>query len=129
MLNIFGRPFVQVVSSSLDGLPFGHNRHGRKTGEAAVPLLEGELGPHVTHCGMGRDLAHSSPLFSAETYLRTKWHLDPSSRLGTIDGPKGGEGAVPPFWGGELGPHLAHSSPLFSAHVYCVHTVAHRSYC
>ena len=43
----------------------------------------------------------------AETYLCTKWHLDPSSRLATIDtGRK--LGAVPPFWG-ELGPHLTQS--------------------
>jgi len=36
----------------------------------------------------------------------TKWHLDPSSRLGTIDmGLK--LGALPPFWRGELSPHLA----------------------
>ena len=39
----------------------------------AVPLLEGELGPHVTQCGLAR----------AEAYLHTKWHLDPSSRLAT----------------------------------------------
>ena len=38
----------------------------------------------------------------AETYLRTKWHLDPSSRLATIDmGRK--VGAVPDFRG-KLGP-------------------------
>jgi len=36
--------------------------------------LRGELGPHVTQCRLGRDL-----------YLYTKWYLDPSSRLGTID--------------------------------------------
>ena len=41
----------------------------------------------------------------AETYLRTKWHLDPSNRLGTIDmGEK--LGALSHFWEGELGPHL-----------------------
>jgi len=41
----------------------------------------------------------------AEAYLHTKWHLDASSRLATI---KMGRklGALPPFWGGELGPHL-----------------------
>jgi len=38
-------------------------------------------------------------------YLRTKWHLDPSSRLDTTDmGRK--LGVVPPFWVGELDPHL-----------------------
>jgi len=39
----------------------------------------------------------------AKAYLRTKWHLDPSSRLATTDmGRK--SVAVPLFWG--LGPHL-----------------------
>ena len=48
---------------------------GRKVG-TAVPLSgEGELGPtpHLTQRGL------------AEAYLRTKWHLDPSSRLVTTD--------------------------------------------
>ena len=44
----------------------------------------------------------------ADAYLRTKWHLDPSSRLATIDmGRK--LGAPLPFRGGELGPHLTQS--------------------
>ena len=34
-----------------------------------------------------------------------EWHLDPSNRLATIDmGRK--LGTMPPFWGGDLGPHL-----------------------
>jgi len=45
---------------------------GWKVG-AAVTLF-GELGPHLTQCGLGWGL-----------YLRSKWHLDPSSRLATID--------------------------------------------
>jgi len=41
-----------------------------------------------------------------EAYLRTKWHLDPSSRLATIDiGRK--LGAMSPFWVGQLAPQLA----------------------
>jgi len=59
---------------------------GRKEKGAAVPLSGGgDLGPHLTQCGLGRG------------YLRTKWHLGPSSRLATTDGhgPKIGEGAVP----------------------------------
>jgi len=45
---------------------------GRKLG--AVPLLQvGELDPHVTQCAW------------AKAYLRTKWHLDPSSRWATIN--------------------------------------------
>jgi len=46
---------------------------GRKVG-AAVPLSvgEGELGPHLTQCGL------------AETYRHAKWHLDPSNLLAAI---------------------------------------------
>jgi len=40
-----------------------------------------------------------------EAYLRTKWHLDPYSRLATIDmGLKLGEGLC--HFVAELGPHL-----------------------
>jgi len=50
---------------------------------------EGALGPHLTQCGLDRG-----------PYLRAKFHLDPCSRLATIDmGRK--MGALPPFWGGE----------------------------
>ena len=38
-----------------------------------------------------------------DAYLRTKWPLDPTSRLATIHGPKSGD---VPLWGGELGPDL-----------------------
>jgi len=39
-----------------------------------VPLFVcGGAGSHLAQCGLGR-----------ETYLRTKWHLDPSNRLATI---------------------------------------------
>jgi len=50
---------------------------GRKLGAVRLCSLfgEGELGPHLAQCGQD------------EIYLRTKWHLDPSSRcrLATID--------------------------------------------
>ena len=47
----------------------------------------GELGPHVTQCGL------------AEAYYRTKWHLDPSSRLATTNiGHKLRGGGCAPFW-------------------------------
>jgi len=44
--------------------PFGYSRHGRslygrrlEIGEGgAVPLSMGELGPHLTQCGLGRGL-------------------------------------------------------------------------
>jgi len=43
---------------------------GRKLG-AAMPI-SGQLGVHLTQCGLGRGLSPS------------KWHLDPSNRLATI---------------------------------------------
>jgi len=54
-----------------------------------------ELGPHLTQCAW------------AEAYLRTKWHLGPSSHLATTDmGRK--LGLCPLFLGGgELGPQHA----------------------
>jgi len=70
---------------------------GRKVGGCCVPFL-GELGPHLTQCGLGRGL-----------YVRTKWHLDTSSRLATTDmGRK--SGSTVPFLGEELGPHLKQSN-------------------
>jgi len=54
--------------------PFGRNGYGPKIGGCA-PLGEGELGPHLTHCGQGRP---------AEAYLHAKFHLDPSNPLATI---------------------------------------------
>jgi len=46
---------------------------GRKLGRVAVPVFgRGELGSHLTQCGW------------VEAYLRTKWHLNPSSCLATI---------------------------------------------
>ena len=60
----------QAASSSIQ--PFGHNRHGPKTGSCAP--FRGELRSHLTQRRLGRCL-----------YLRTKWHFDPFSRLATID--------------------------------------------
>jgi len=37
-----------------------------------MPLSVGELGPHLTQCGLG------------EAYLHTKWHLDASNRLAIV---------------------------------------------
>jgi len=48
---------------------------GRKVVGCCGPFFwQGELGPHLTQCGLRLGLYH-----------RTKWHLDPSSRLATID--------------------------------------------
>ena len=73
-----------------------------------APFGGGRVSPHLTQCDW------------AEAYLRTKWHLDPSSRLATIDmGQKvGGTNTgrklgvwvgLCPLFGGELGPHLTQS--------------------
>ena len=49
---------------------------GRKWGTVPLSFGVGALGPHVTQCGLGRGLL---------AYLCTNWHLDPSSRLATIN--------------------------------------------
>jgi len=56
----------QVASGSIR--PFGHNRHGPKIGGCA-PLGEGEL----------------DNVARAKAYLHASFHLDPCSRLATID--------------------------------------------
>jgi len=65
----------QVLSSSWDGRPFGHNRHGQKIGSCAP--FGGGAGFHVTQCGLGRGL----PSYQVAS--------DPSSRFAThTDEPK-----------------------------------------
>jgi len=80
----------QVLSSSWDGRPFCHNRHGPKIW-GLCPFW-GELVPHVTQCAW------------AKAYLYTKWHFDPSSCLSTIN--MDWKVGLCPFLGKELGPHL-----------------------
>jgi len=58
------------------------------------PFVEGELGPYLRQCGLGRDL----PLY--------QWRLDQSSILATTDMGREVGGAVMPLLGEELGPHL-----------------------
>ena len=65
-----GLPPYQVASSSIQ--PFGHNRHGPKTEVGAVFLFVGSWVP-ISQCRL------------AEAYLHTKWHLNASSRLATIE--------------------------------------------
>ena len=123
------------------GRPFGHNRHGLKSGEllclfpwggagspsntvwpaprpnsvpcgilihpavwpqwtwaknwegaAVPPFVEGELGPYLRQCGLGRDL----PLY--------QWRLDPSSILATTDMGREVGGCCAPFGGGAGSP-------------------------
>ena len=72
-------------------------RHEPKFGGCAPWGLE--LGPHLTQCCVAR----------AEAYHRTKsWHLDPSSRLATIN--MGRKLGAVPFLGGGAGPHQAQCS-------------------
>jgi len=73
-----GAPSNQMASSSIQ--PFGHNRHGPKIVGLRSLNWEGELGPHLTQCRLHRG-------------LRTKWHLNPSSRVTMDMGRK--LGAVP----------------------------------
>jgi len=73
----------QVLSSSSDGQPFRHNRHGPKIWWLCP--LWGELDPHVTQCGLGRGL----PSYQG--------HLDPSSSLATTD--MGRKFGAVPLWG------------------------------
>jgi len=69
----------------------GHNRHGPKRGGGScVPFAESWDRPRLIECGLRG---------CTKVYFRTKWHLDPSSRLATIHmGQKLGED-VPFFWG------------------------------
>ena len=39
-----------------DERPFGHNRHGPKSGEGLLWGAESPLGPHLTQCGLGRGI-------------------------------------------------------------------------
>jgi len=79
----------QVLSSSWDWRPFGHNRHGPKIG-GLRPY--GGLGPHLTQCRLGRGLA---------PYQVASWSIQPFGH--NRHGPKIG---VCPFGDGELCPHL-----------------------
>jgi len=63
---------IQELISSWDGRPYGHKRHGPKRGRLC-PFPGGGGSWDLTQCGL------------AEIYLRTKWHLDPSSCLATTD--------------------------------------------
>ena len=79
----------QVLSSSRDGRPFGHNRHGPKTG-GQCPFGGRSWVP--TYHNVAR----------AEAYVSTKWRLDPPSRLATTNmGRK--LGRLRPFGGGVAG--------------------------
>ena len=82
-----GLPSYQVASWSTQ--PFGHNRHVLKLG--ALPL------------GGWSWVGIKDIVARAEAYLCTKWHLDPSSRLATIDVGRKLGGALSPFREGGAG--------------------------
>jgi len=63
---------------------------GRKL-EGCAPFRGGKLEPHLTQRHLGR------------VYIRTKWHLDQSNRLATIDTGRKLGGELCPFFLGELG--------------------------
>ena len=60
---------------------------GRREEDCCAPFEKGELGPHLTQCGLGQGLP------------RTKWHLDTSSHLAKIDMGRKVRSAVPLFRG------------------------------
>ena len=61
-------------------------------------LIHPTVWPQYTNVTDKTDRQTQQSVAWAEAYLRTKWHLDPSSRLATIDmGRKLGGVAVPPF--------------------------------
>jgi len=73
-----------MLSSSWDGRPFGHNRHGLKIGGCA-PFGGGKLSLHLAQCGLGRGL---SP------YQVASWSIQPFGH--NRHGPKI-ERLCPPF--------------------------------
>jgi len=77
--------YLQVASSSIQS--FGHNKHGPKIGWHEMCHFSGGAGCHKVAW--------------SEAYLRTRWHLSPSSRLATMD--VGQKLEVVPLWGGRAG--------------------------
>jgi len=85
-----------VLCSSWDGRLSGHNRHGPKKlgGRLCPPFGEGELGPHITQCRLGR----------LPPYQVAPWSIEPLGH--NRYGPK--IGGCAPFGKGDLCPHLTH---------------------
>jgi len=98
------RKLKQVLSSSWDRRPFGHNRPENWVWGCA-PLGEAELGPHLTQCGPGWGLP---------PYQVASWSIQPfgHNRQGPRIIPtqakfrKWGGGCCAPFCGEQPGPHL-----------------------
>jgi len=90
----------QELSSSWDGRPC-QSKVGRKVWWGCCTVYPFSWGTGSPSNTMSPDWLSVA---WAEAYLRTKWHLDPSSRLATWT--ENWEEAVPHFYGGKLGPHL-----------------------
>ena len=91
----------QVACSSIQ--PFGHNRHEPKIGWGGCAFFL-------------RVAGSPCKTMSRETYLCTKWHLDPWSRLATID--VGRKLGAPPLLGRRLVPHLIHKVAWAEAYLH-----------
>ena len=89
--------FRQVLSSSWDERPFGHNRHGLKRGGLLCPY-RGRAGSHLTQCGLGRGL----PLDQV-----VSWSIQPFGN--NKHGPKIWGGSAPLLGRGLRSPHLTQS--------------------
>jgi len=95
-----GLPPYQVASRSIQ--PFGQNRHGPKIGWGCAVFAGGAESP-------------SNKVAWAKAYLHTKWHLNPSSRLASMD--MGRKLGAVPFRRGRAGSPCNTMSPLLG-HTY-----------
>jgi len=89
----------QMLSSSWDRRPFGHNRHGPK--RVGLCPFRG-LGPHLTQCCLGRGLP---PCQVASLSIQPFGH--------NSHGPKIGGGAVPLLRGAESPSNIMWSNTLW----------------
>jgi len=72
-----------MLTSSWDGQPFGQNRHGRKRGGGCCDPFWGELGAHLTQCGLG---------WGPPPYQVASWSIQPFGN--NTHEPKSSGGAV-----------------------------------
>ena len=89
------RTVLQELSSSWDGRPFGHNRHGPKIGGVSL-FLGGGAGPHLTQC-------------------RLDWGLPPYQVVSW---------SIQPFGHNRHGPKIGGCAPFLGSWVPIQHTVA-----
>jgi len=91
---------IQVLSNSWDGRPFGHNRHGPKTGGRAADPLLGGAGYHLTVLPGPRPTSLPSGIFIHPTV----WPQQTWPKIGGYYVTRPGNlwflHTVPPFCGG-----------------------------